>query len=72
MCGCYSYIAIVTATVINPLKIQLSSDEYATTESSGVVCINLMADRPASEPFSVSLMPMGMLHNQSALGKSFA
>ena len=62
----YGYTVIVAATVISPLKIQLSSEGYATTESSGVVCIKLIAYRPASETFSVSLMPIGMLHNHSA------
>ena len=41
-------------------------------ESSGMVCINLMADRPAGEPFTVPLIPMGMLSNQSASGESVA
>ena len=39
-------------------------------ESAGRVCINVTADRPASEPFAVSLIPMGMLSYQSASGGS--
>ena len=35
-----------------------------------MVCINLMADRPASESFTVPLIPMGMLSNQSASSES--
>jgi len=63
-------LLFVTATVISPLKIQLSSGEYRTMESSGMVCIDVMADRQASEPFSISLMPLGRLYSQSASGKA--
>ena len=63
----YIYITfIVTATVISPLKIQLSSVQYTAAESSGRVCVNVVTDSQASEPFSVFLMPMGMLQQQSA------
>ena len=36
-----------------------------------MVCINVIADRPASEPFSVFLMPMSMLRYQSASSESY-
>ena len=69
---CVLYSNLLSATVISPLKIQFSSEEYTAMESSHMVCINLMADRPASEPFTVPLIPMGMLSNQSASGESVA
>ena len=63
----YIYItSIVTATVISPLKIQLSSGQYTAAESNGTVCVNVVTDSQVREPFSVSLVPMGMLQQQSA------
>ena len=75
ICMCHSHYSIymyifITATVISPLRIQFSSEEYTTMESTGMVCINLIADRPASESFGVSLIPMGMLRYQPASGES--
>ena len=65
-----SCCVFVTATVITPLQIQLSSGSYTALESSGKVCINVMSDRQTSRPFSVSLVPLGMLLYHSASGKS--
>ena len=51
-----------TATI----TVQLSSGQYTALESSGIVCVTVVADRPAREPFSVFLMPMSVLQQQYA------
>ena len=66
VCVCVTFILSVTVA----LQIQLSSKDYRAVESNGMVCINVTADRPASEPFSVFLMPMSMLHYQTASSES--
>ena len=62
----YDHTFIITATVITPLTLQLSSENYTVVESNGSVCITVMADRPASEPFIVYLVPMGMWHQSAS------
>ena len=56
----------VTATVIRLLELRLSSLHYTAVESTGRVCIDVLADIPASEPFAVYLVPMGMWSYRSA------
>ena len=56
----------VTATVIHPLELRLSSLHYTAVESTGRVCIDVLAYRPASEPFAVYLVSMDMWSYQSA------
>ena len=53
-------------SVTAPTIVQLSSDQYMALESSGIVCVTVMANRQAREPFSVFLMPMSVLQQQSA------
>ena len=52
--------------MITPLELKLSSLHYSAVESTGRVCINVTADGPASEPFVVYLVPMGMWGYRSA------
>ena len=52
--------------MITPLELKLSSLHYSAVESTGRMCINVTADGPASEPFVVYLVPMGMWEYRSA------
>ena len=52
--------------MVTPLELQLSSLHYTAVESTGRVCIDVMANGSVSEPFTVHLVPMGMWSNRAA------
>ena len=47
-----------TATVPSPTMVELSSSAYAVHESSGAVCVNIVANRTVAKPFCVYVIPV--------------
>ncbi|XP_065902914.1 FRAS1-related extracellular matrix protein 2-like [Dysidea avara] len=52
-CGCKPFPKSTT-----PLVVQLSTGDYVVEESSGEVCLEVVANSTTSEPFSVYVMPI--------------
>jgi len=55
-------------TAATPLVVQLSSSDYVVEESTGEVCLVVVANGTTSEPYSVYVMPIAE-HPISATGK---